>query len=253
MDIFDENWDTLIILDACRYDLFQSQELLSGTLKSRISRGSSTNEWIRANMSARRLHDTVYVTSNPMYLNNDGLFDLQLHAVVDIKDIDPEIVTKRAKSAHFEYPHKQLIVHFTQPHYPFLSDDAPIKAEKASGKQNVWENLLDDNDGFEAEAIRESYCLNLDVVLPHVGELIDDVDGTVVVSSDHGNMLGERSRPIPTIEWGHPEGIYTSELVTVPWFVCQEGSRKIRAEPPDEQPNHDRNVSDRLEKLGYLS
>jgi len=253
VDIFEEDWDTLIILDACRYNLFQSQELLSGTLESRISQGSSTNEWIRANMNARQLHDTVYVSSNPMYLNNDDLFNLHFHAVVDVKDIDPKIVTTRAKSAHFEYPHKRVIVHYTQPHYPFLSNDAPIEANKASGKQNIWENLLDGEDGIKPEAVRESYRLNLDVVLPHVRQLIKKIDGTVVVSSDHGNMLGEPSRPIPTVEWEHPEGIYVPELVTVPWFIYQEGNREIRAEPPDERLNCDRDVSDRLKELGYVS
>lgn len=40
-------------------------------------------------------------------------------------------------------------------------------------------------------------------------------------------MLNERARPFPIREWGHPSGIYTSQLVRVPWLVCDhDGERK---------------------------
>jgi len=42
IDTFDEDWDTLILLDACRYDMFKSNSQLEGSLSSRISKGSAT-------------------------------------------------------------------------------------------------------------------------------------------------------------------------------------------------------------------
>ena len=45
-DIFAEEWDTLIVLDACRYDFFEKvyRDYLSGTLEKRVSPGSCTEE-----------------------------------------------------------------------------------------------------------------------------------------------------------------------------------------------------------------
>ena len=40
--IMDEDWDNLIILDACRYDLFEEVNTIDGTLESRISLGSAS-------------------------------------------------------------------------------------------------------------------------------------------------------------------------------------------------------------------
>jgi hypothetical protein len=79
-------------------------------------------------------------------------------------------------------------------------------------------------------------------------------------------MFGERSFPIPFREYGHPPGIYTDELLAVPWLVHTNGPRReIVAEEPETEPEHgdetgpadmtetDDVVTDRLEDLGYLS
>jgi hypothetical protein len=50
IDIFEEDWDNLIILDACRYDALRAvlpEYDLDGALESRISRGSATPEFLR--------------------------------------------------------------------------------------------------------------------------------------------------------------------------------------------------------------
>lgn len=47
-------------------------------------------------------------------------------------------------------------------------------------------------------------------------------DGTTVVTSDHGNHLGEFATPFPIRLYGHPEGIRTPELIRVPWLVVAE-------------------------------
>ena len=65
ISVFTEDWDNLVILDACRYDYFAEQSNLNGTLTTRISRASATREWVRANFTDRQLHDVVYVSANP--------------------------------------------------------------------------------------------------------------------------------------------------------------------------------------------
>ncbi|MDX1522566.1 MAG: hypothetical protein R3264_13140, partial [Anaerolineae bacterium] len=62
--VLDEEWDYLIILDACRYDHFVQMNTLEGQLEKKISRASNTNEWLRKNFTGY-YDDIVYVSGNP--------------------------------------------------------------------------------------------------------------------------------------------------------------------------------------------
>ena len=64
--IMNEEWDYLIILDACRYDYFEKyNNILKGDLKKKISAASCTYEWLEKNFVGKKFPDTVYVTANP--------------------------------------------------------------------------------------------------------------------------------------------------------------------------------------------
>ena len=67
-EILTGNWKNLIILDACRYDYFQDiyDDYLEGNLEKRISRGSSTTEWLYKTFD--NYLDAVYFSANP-YIN----------------------------------------------------------------------------------------------------------------------------------------------------------------------------------------
>jgi hypothetical protein len=69
----------------------------------------------------------------------------------------------------------------------------------------------------------------------------------------------ERVWPIPVREWGHPPGIHTAELPTVPWLECPYGGPAgrrpgegtgVAAATPWDPGNF---VEDRLPVLGYVS
>ncbi|MDS0282276.1 hypothetical protein [Haloarcula onubensis] len=268
IDIFDADWDNLLILDACRYDMFEEQHNLDGTLERRLSRASSTQEWLHANFTDRDLRDTVYVTANPQYYRHRDVLGTTFHAVVDVwkeegwdeelKTVPPEVTTKHAIEAAERYPDKRLLVHYIQPHYPFLTergqpfdnDQAFLKPDEAGSWNQVMTGELD----ADANTIWTAYRETLDRTLPSVAELLATLDGKSVVSADHGNMVGERATPFPIREWGHPRGIYTSELVTVPWFVVEGDRRDTVAEEPAERASDvtDELVQDRLEQLGYV-
>jgi hypothetical protein len=97
---------------------------------------------------------------------------------------------------------------------------------------------------------------NLAIALDSIATLLPELDGKTVITSDHGQLIGDRVSPIPLIEYGHPGSTYVDELVRVPWHVYESGPRKqIIAEPPvasDEQIT-DATVERRLETLGYVS
>jgi len=121
----------------------------------------------------------------------------------------------------------------------------------AGGYDKIW--IQFEKGSVDPETVWQAYRNNLDRTLPHVAELLSTLDGKSVVSSDHGNMVGERARPFPIREWGHPRGIYTPELVRVPWLVSHGSDRRhITEDPPVVEQEVDGSVvADRLTDLGY--
>lgn len=132
VDIVEEDWDNLVILDGCRYDLFyESTQDQFDEIDYRISQAPSTPKFLRSNISNRELHDTVYVTANPQYVKEN--LESRFHAVIPVwksewddekNTVLPKEVLKVVKLANESYPNKRLLVHFMQPHYPFLGDTA---------------------------------------------------------------------------------------------------------------------------------
>jgi len=106
--------------------------------------------------------------------------------------------------------------------------------------------------GASDEEIWDAYNENLHVVLSHIENLLEELEGKTIVTSDHGNMIGERGDPVPIREYGHPRWTYTEELVTVPWLIHETGTRKILvAESGDTLEEASENIQQRLEALGY--
>jgi hypothetical protein len=257
----DEDWDTLILLDACRYDMFAERVPFDGDLQSRISLGSTSEEFLEQNFGDGQYHDTVYVNAN-VYFSKLGLNeDETFHAVVDLLDewdeeleiAHPETVTKAAREVHEEYPNKRVIVHYMQPHLPFIGERG-LKLREQIGQRNAWIPFRNGLRPITIDELWEGYNENLDVVFEYVSELLNSIDGKVVISADHGNMVNERQGPIPTRRmFGHPWGVYSQELVKVPWFVLETGSRRaVTEETPTNFKGHSEElVTERLESLGY--
>lgn len=266
--VMEEDWDNLVLLDACRYDMFAEQIDFDGELQSRISLGSTSEEFLERNFGGSIFHDTVYVNTNP-YLPRLGLDDGTFHAVVDLLDewdpelqtVHPETVVEAARDAHLEFPDKRLIIHFMQPHIPFIGEigrkivgDGWTTDRAAENVNSIWKQLRHDDVEIDLEIVWKAYFENLDIVLSHVESLLDLVPGKTVVSADHGNLVSERLRPIPTTpKYGHPYGVYAQELVKVPWFVVESGNRRqVRSEPPiNQRSQSDETIEQRLHALGY--
>lgn len=261
IDVFAEDWDNLVILDACRHDYFAEQSDLDGTLNTRISRASATREWVRANFTDRQLHDVVYVSANPNYRKVADDIGAEVHAYIDVwRDdtlvgeentiVPPETVTEHALSAAEEYPNKRLLVHYVQPHYPFIGPtgeehfDPTATLKEVSTKYDLTDDRLD-----------RAYRENLDLVLDEAEQLLERLNGKTVVSADHGELLGERVSPLPLRVYGHPNGVYVNELVKVPWLVYQNGERRaiVAEEPVDQDDIEDEALEEQLRNLGYVT
>lgn len=270
VDIMSEDWDSLVILDACRFDTFRELASdLPGELEKVRSKASATDEFLRANFSDRELHDTVYVTANPqLYRIENGIYDVEpinvsFHEQMDVwqdhwheehRTVMPEVVTEAAIGAATRYPDKRLIVHYLQPHAPYVGKTG--RKELPTEYLDFWRSFEDGKFDVSLDTARRAYRENLELVLPHVSELLSVLEGRTVVTADHGELLGERDAPIPIRRFGHPAHTDLPALVEVPWFVSESGTRReIVAEPPEsreEGPDLDSDVvKDRLRDLGY--
>lgn len=266
VDVMSEDWDFLIILDACRYDMFDEVADLPGRLERRQSRGTHTREFLRGNFADRDIRDTVYVTASPQLHRWRDQINAQFHAVVNVWREDgwddtyatvlPETMGEYLRRAADQYPKKRIIGHFIQPHYPFINAEELNSGRLREGEgDDVWGQLMRGELNVSPETVRAAIRDNLEAVLPTVRSLMSDLEGQIVVTSDHGNLLGERARPVPVREWGHPPSVYTEELVSVPWLVYQSGDRREVVSEAAEghgETIEDSTVEERLQKLGYV-
>jgi len=128
-DITDEEWDVLIILDACRYDIFKEiySKYFEGVLKLRISPGTCTPEWLVKAFPKRYYPNIVYVTANP-YVNTVRPI-VNFFKIVEVwrtrwneelGTVHPCDVSIEAIKTFYRYPDKRLIVHYLQPHAPYI-------------------------------------------------------------------------------------------------------------------------------------
>jgi len=265
VDVMQRDWDTLIILDACRFDYFEQQNPFDEDPKPVISRGKMSWEFMEENFAGRDFHDTIYITSNPFanQLPEDTFFDvnyLEEQWDADRGTIHPEDVASAAIDAHQRHPNKRLIVHFMQPHRPYLGPMADSLRDRVDliGYQNEGDGLqiwgAAKQKEVSAKEVRQAYSESLDIVLGEVAELVDTLGGKSVITSDHGEMLGERLFTLTSRVWGHSEGFSTPQLRKVPWLTVENGDRwEIMAEEPlaKGEDLDDETVSDRLRALGY--
>ncbi|MFH1785862.1 MAG: hypothetical protein ABH842_05525 [Candidatus Micrarchaeota archaeon] len=128
--IVDQEWDNLIILDACRYDSFSNalNEIeLKGKLEKVVSQGSSTLEFLTKNFRERHNEDIVYVTTNPyVHTITRDSFHKTINLWTDSWDqklgvVHPSKVTEKGIETKNKYKNKRLIVHYMQPHAPYIA------------------------------------------------------------------------------------------------------------------------------------
>lgn len=281
IDVMDQDWDFLIILDACRYDSFERTVGMDGELKRVISKGSHSLEFCEKNFKGREFHDTVYVTANGYGAQttegvfHDLIFTDESHGMADVdilhsssEGMAPETVYKTAREAYERYPKKRMIIHFMQPHDPYFGPTAkklrervekdglnvisrdPEKIEKYNiSNTNVTASLAGAaKEGYISNGeLDKIYHENLEVVLQYVEKLVNILDGRIVITADHGELLGEQNII------GHPKYRYYKVLRQVPWYIIYSEMRPdiVSEKPKDPVSVDDDTIKKRLKALGY--
>nr|EGQ40794.1 MAG: hypothetical protein J07AB56_00400 [Candidatus Nanosalinarum sp. J07AB56] len=196
------DWDNLVILDGCRLDTFKST---IGECRSRVALAGCTPEYIWENFSDGDYDDVVYVTGNPQlspesFRNKTGrrigdVFHEVFHTYRYGWDDDtgttrPEPVLEDLETANKLFPEKRKVAHFMQPHIPFLDSD--VRSPYDSGSRNVWR--MAEMGIYGHNEVKRAYSDNLRYVWDRISDSLSELDGRTLVTSDHGNFLGENGR-----------------------------------------------------------
>jgi hypothetical protein len=224
-NILKEDYDFLIILDACRYDTFKELNFIKGKLSKKIALETQTGEWAKKIFS-KKYDDIVYVAGGPIrYRNKEGgltYFDNCVHHMENVwknnwndtyKTTLPESMTKSTLKLIEKYPNKKLVLHFLQPHYPFITPKSLVIL-KENNNQNLFE--LAKLGKISKETIIQLYKENLIIVLKEVEKLIENLGGRIIITADHGEAFGEK------FIWEHVSEIHIKELLEVPWLVIDK-------------------------------
>ncbi|MGM0606430.1 MAG: hypothetical protein ACQETB_12280 [Halobacteriota archaeon] len=260
-NVYEREWDVLIVLDACRVDLLRSvgdEYDFLGPIDRVESVGSMSKEWMAKTFTdayAEEVETTAYVTANVF---SDRMLAGDRFGVLDevwrygwdeaYDTVPPRPVTDRAIEVWRTTDVDKMIVHYVQPHHPFLRLDAGFDAEPFGPA--VSDTVVDAlrKHKIDAESFWRAYQDNLRLALDDVELLLANLDADrVAITADHGDALGE---------WGiydHPVGCLHPAVRTVPWTVTT-GTDRETYEPelePDRAPT-DSTVQRRLRALGYV-
>ena len=211
-NVLDKDWDNLIILDACRHDMFEE---VIGESESIYSAGSNSANWRNNTFGSGNYPEIVYVSANPHISSvRAEEYGFSFHEIKDVWDygwddeadvVLPETMVEETIKAAEEHPDKKIISHFMQPHAPYLGEH---------GWEPEFVNVWDDVRARKVSTAKAKKALqeNLEIAYPHAVELGEKLDGKTVVTSDHGEFLGERG------VYGHGlDDFHHPAIRKVPW------------------------------------
>lgn len=273
-NFYDKNWDVLIILDACRYDLikevYEKEDYdFMMDLDYIYSVGSQSKEWMKNTFSeeySKEMKNTAYITGNMFsdeVLNSE---DFRLLDEVweyswskDYKVTLPNPITKKGIKINRNNDFDRLILHYMQPHEPFIPDmmGGDIKSDSITNvddkvnmlevkteTKKVWHQYRDNE--ISKEKLWKAYKNNLKYVLDNIESLLNNLEAEeVYITADHGNALGEQ------FIYGHPDKVYIEPLRKVPWIKVKSKDNKTITNTSIKTKKENLTVNERLEKLGY--
>ena len=274
-NIYSEDWDICIILDSTRLDMLAELAPAEWRRGDAWSRGSVTTEWLSNTFTdahRREISNTAYVTANPHsdtvfrdreWLTNQGATTIpfpsnpavtpqdfaafheiwRTHATTH-DTVKPETMRKATAEAYLN-GHDRVVSHWLQPHEPFIAPDAEMVGGSIYNK-NVWDGL---NSGqLDEKTVWQSYLANLEFALSEVKLLLQSVDASVLITSDHGNAFNEWG------VYGHPFGWPQPAVRRVPWYLVDATAINDVAETHVLDSDNDIKTTRReqLDALGYL-
>jgi len=232
--ILKEDWKNLIILDACRYDMFKELNNIPGTLEIRRTISDHTSGFVNSNFKDYKgsRQDIYYINANPAasywkYIDGTDLWKSNYATKNKFGVVLPGFMCTYIRTK--DLPGCKHIIHFLQPHYPLIyePDDSDLLPKPnmysydyldawKHGEASGWNNII------------AGYKKNLSGVLNEVMKLLPFLhNGRTIITADHGELLGEHGC------YGHGDWKIDiredyNEIWEVPWFIVdRDGSDQI--------------------------
>ncbi|ELZ04566.1 hypothetical protein [Natrialba aegyptia] len=276
--VYDEDWDMLVILDACRVDVLEAvaedYEFID-TVDSRWSIGSHSHEWLTKTFTADRaaeIAETAYISGNghthETFVTADyppdetvpfcwpdwdtvdreafGHLDLLWESAhQDELGVPPRAVTDRTVELARQDDYDRVIAHYMQPHIPYIADALSEERMPTDTEANGWKSL--ESDEADHDEVWAQYEKNLRLVLDEVEVLLENADAErVIITADHGNAFGEYS------VYGHPEGFLLPCVKQVPWVSTTATDEETFVPDGAYRSEESTDIEDHLQDLGYL-
>lgn len=278
-NVYERDWDVLIILDACRTDTLREvadEYDFIENVDEMWSIGSHSAEWIAQTFTeAHRpeVEKTRYITGNahasrileqrmtpPM--NNIPPLDFSRWRILGTDAFDavemvwedhhdqtyrvalPDVMTDFAINAGREQKCDRLMVHYMQPHLPYIGRAVSEGREPTDLEVNGYEKL--ESGEADRDEVYNLYKDTLRFVLDEVEVLLENLDAEkVAITADHGEAFGEMQA------YGHPEGFPHPIVKKVPWI--ETSAQDDHTREPDLETDRGINVEieEHLEDLGY--
>jgi len=257
--VMEEDWDYLIVLDDCRHDTFR--EVVDGGANYAISGGTNTTKWLEWNFREKH-KDVIYIAGSPYLASGNLIKRLGFNPFymvkevwdygwdISLKTVPPEQVTNAALETLKSFPEKRMIIHYMQPHRPYIGDKELLEMDEGTWhtlegglwgvrKKRTPSTLLRQGE-LSVERVKEAYEENLRIVMKEVRRLEKELPGRVILTADHGEAFGEHG----IYEHGGPLRI--EALVKVPWVVLKDEKKQaFHPEPGVER----RKLQDRITRL----
>ena len=299
-NIFEDDWDILIILDACRVDALknvQNEYAFLDDISSVTSLGSHSAEFMLQNFSQEHMaiiNQTGLISANHFAkvifdyaLNSpEQSLDYNLRTVERLKkygswdtvnkddfaftefaweyvdpgnnDIlnisasdvpkyitPPDMITDIAINKSMTGDCERLILHYFQPHTPYLF--SAIVEERGLREIEQRPRMCIKEGKADFETVYNLYLDELRWALDSIDRLLKSIEANkVIITADHGEAFGEFGT------YGHPIFSLVPQVKKVPRVVTQ--ANKINDHPHDIPAEKDdfANPIEILKKLGYF-
>jgi hypothetical protein len=223
--IKENRWNTLIVLDACRYDSFESVSKrvgIVGGLQPVNSRVTCTGQWYKKYWGGiKNFPDTVIVSGSLDPFDYGVHLNFRDHWLADKGgEVKLEYIVEGYREA---VNGSRALVHFLPPHLPYIGPKGKELQARLGYVQPPWyqkkrrrfvSRFIRDysQTGNHWAELRECYEESLEIVLSFIKENLSIFLKPVVITSDHGEMMGEGNL------YGHHNRGHKEIQNTVPWM-----------------------------------
>lgn len=235
--IHEWDWDTLIILDACRYDMLEVA--LPNRNVEPVSTGvTKTRYWLDDVWIGEDVPEMTYVSTSPWtdpnyeYESGDPRVDAspdngrKLPENIDVKQVNTDfqqtvrgctdqLLQTTRPGCVLNYASSisgRKVIHLMKPHMPFIGQISlhatSLGVEELKEYANTYQLL--EEEKVTVDLLRAAYYYNLRRALEEIGDyLLKNNDERVVITSDHGEefkeedgeyIAGHMDVPVPWVE-----------------------------------------------------